>query len=117
MLTRGLKYPLTTKDGNLATSFGVEAKAEEIKSVLETRFFERVMRANYGTSDYALTVLDPYIITSQIQNSITENVSGLASLSVRGDWKTRGEEGIFNVVVTFSVPNQNEMSLSFSLSG
>ena len=114
MKTRGLKYPLTISNGNLATSEGVVAKGEEIRSVVETRFFERVMRADYGVSDHTLEILDPNLVNSEFTNSISTNVSGLGSLSVQGDWRTRGEEGIYDVYILYSVGDKPE-ELRFSL--
>jgi hypothetical protein len=115
MASRGLAYPLRIENGNLATSSGVQAKAEEIRSVLETRFYERVLRADYGTSDHTLEILDPYLICSEFQNAISSNVRGLGTLSVRGDWRTRGEQGIFDVFVEYSYGNSDPIRAKFSL--
>lgn len=113
----GLAYPLQIKDGNLLTSKGVQAKAEEIRSVVETRFFERVMRADYGVSDHSLTIIDPYLISSEFQNSISSSVKELSTLSVTGDWRTRGEEGIFDVYVRYGYGNNEPVQVKFALAG
>jgi hypothetical protein len=110
MQRTGLRYPLTVENGNLATSSGVTAKGEEVRSVVETRFYERVMRADYGVSDHTLEILDPHLITSEFQTSISTNVRDISPLSVKGDWR-KGDDGIFDVYVFYSGNN----SLKFSL--
>jgi hypothetical protein len=113
---RGLAYPLRIENGNLAIKTDNDLKAQEIRSVIETRFFERVMRADYGTNDYTLEVLDPSLINSELQTSIEENVAGLSSLSIEGDWLSSGDDGLYKVFITFSVNGQPQPPLEFSLS-
>lgn len=114
---RGLTYPLTIVNGNLGTSTDMALKTQEIRSVVETRFFERVMRADYGVSDHTLDVMDPGLINSEMQTSISENVSGLTSLTVSGDWQTSGEDGIYRVFIIYAVNGVPQPPLRFSLSG
>ncbi|ATW62852.1 hypothetical protein SCBWM1_gp168 [Synechococcus phage S-CBWM1] len=111
---RGLKYPLTIADGGLQTSEGSEAKGEEIRSVIETRFFERVMRADYGVSDHTLEILNPHLVNSEFTTSISRNVRGLSSLSVQGDWRSQGEDGVYSMYVIYGTGNQSQ-SLQFNL--
>lgn len=113
---RGLAYPLRVENGNLATKKDSDLKAQEVRSVVETRFFERVMRADYGTNDYTLEVLDPGLINSELQNSIEENVLGLTSLEVEGDWLSQGDDGLYKVFITFTLNGQPQPPLEFSLS-
>jgi len=113
---RGIAYPLRIVGGNLATKTDYDLKSQEIRSVLETRFFERVMRADYGTNDYTLEVLDPSLINSDLQNSILDNVAGLTSLVVEGDWLSRGDDGVYKVQITHAINGQPQPPLEFSLS-
>jgi hypothetical protein len=112
---RGLTYPLTVLNGNLATSTDYELVTQQIRSVIETRYYERVMRAEYGIGDYVLEILDPSVICSAIQYSILQNVEGLTDLSVLGDWKTGGEDGLFILNITYEVNGVPQPPLSFTL--
>jgi hypothetical protein len=112
---RGLTYPLTVVNGNLATSVDYATVTQQIRSVLETRYFERVMRAEYGIGDYVLEVLDPGQINSAIQYSILQNVSGLSDLSVIGDWQTGGDDGLYRVFIQYSINGQPQPPLNFTL--
>jgi hypothetical protein len=112
---RGITYPLTVLNGNLATSTDYELVSQQIRSVIETRYYERVMRAEYGIGDYILEILDPSVICSSIQYSIIQNVEGLTDLSVLGDWKTGGEDGLFILAITYAVNGVPQPPLSFTL--
>jgi hypothetical protein len=112
---RGLTYPLTVLNGNLATSTDYELVTQHIRSVIETRYYERVMRAEYGIGDYVLEILDPSVICSAIQYSILQNVEGLTDLSVLGDWRTGGEDGLFILNITYEVNGVPQPPLAFTL--
>ena len=112
---RGLTYPLTVSNGNLSTSTDYALVTQQIRSVLETRYYERVMRADYGIGDYVLEILDPALINSAIQYSILQNVQGLTDLSVRGDWITQGDDGIYRVVIVYDVNGVPQPPLSYTL--
>ena len=112
---RGLTYPLTVVNGNLATSTDYATVTQQIRSVLETRYYERVMRAEYGIGDYVLEVLDPGQINSAIQYSILQNVAGLSDLSVTGDWRTGGDDGLYRVFIQYSINGQPQPPLNFTL--
>ena len=112
---RGLTYPLTVSNGNLSTSTDFSLVTQQIRSVLETRYYERVMRADYGIGDYVLEVLDPGQINSAIQYSILQNVEGLNELSVLGEWITEGEDGIYKVFINYTVGGVPQPPLTFSL--
>jgi hypothetical protein len=112
---RGLSYPLKVSGGNLQVASEYEVVTQQIRSVLETRYYERVMRADYGIGDYVLEVLDPAQINSAIQYSIYQNVPGLTDLSVIGDWKTQGDDGIYRVSIQYSVNGRPQPPLNFSL--
>jgi hypothetical protein len=112
---RGLTYPLTVTNGNLATSTDYDLVTQQIRSVLETRYYERVLRASYGIGDYVLEVLDPGQINSAIQYSILQNVEGLSELSVQGDWISEGEDGVYKVVINYAVNGATQAPLNYTL--
>ena len=112
---RGISYPLTVDNGNLATSTDYALITQQIRSVIETRYYERVMRAEYGIGDYVLEILDPGQINSAIQYSILLNVDGLSDLSVTGDWRTEGDNGLYRVFIQYSVNGTPQPPLNFTL--
>jgi len=112
---RGLTYPLTVSGGNLATSTDYTLVSQHIRSVLETRYFERVMRADYGIGDYVLEIIDPGQINSAIQYSILQNVDGLSDLSVLGDWITNGEDGLYRVFIQYAVNGVPQPPINYTL--
>jgi hypothetical protein len=112
---RGIRYPLTVENGNLATSTDYALVSQQIRSVLECRYYERVMRATYGIDDFILEVIDPSQVNSSIQYSIKQNVSGLTSLNVTGDWETSGEDGLYRVFIEYGVNGVPQPPLQFAL--
>ena len=112
---RGISYPLAVENGNLRISTDYALITQQIRSIVETRYFERVMRADYGIGDYVLEVLDPGQINSAIQYSIMDNVEGLSSLNVTGDWQTNGEDGLYRVFIEYSVNEIPQAPLNFAL--
>jgi hypothetical protein len=112
---RGLRYPLTVKNGNLATNTDYGLIAQQIRSVIETRYFERVMRASYGIGDYVLEIIDPGLINSAIQTSILQNVDGLTSLSIIGNWQTSGDDGLYSIDIVYEVNGVPQPPLNFNL--
>lgn len=113
---RGITYPLTVVNGNLSVSTDYNLKAQQIKSVIETRFFERVMAADYGVSDFTLEILDTSLINAEFSKAIEKYVSGLTSVSVLGDWITAGDNGLYKVYIEYSVDGVPQPPLDFSLS-
>ena len=112
---RGLAYPLRIENGNLATSTDYALITQQIRSVVETRYYERVMRANYGVADNILNVMDPGQINSEFQASISANVSGLTALNVNGDWITQGDDGVYRVYIVYAVNGVPQPPLNFTL--
>jgi hypothetical protein len=112
---RGISYPLQVLNGNLQTSVDFALVNQQIRSIVETRYFERVMRAEYGIGDYVLEIIDPGQINSAIQYSIQQNVAGLSDLSVLGDWVTGGDNGIYRLFIQYAVGGVPQPPLSFSL--
>lgn len=99
---RGLSYPLQVKNGSLKTSEDALSIRDQIMSVLETRPFERVMAADYGTPDQIFDTLNPQLVNSRVKYSIEKEVPGLTSLTVLGDWSL-SEEGMYILKVIYGV--------------
>jgi hypothetical protein len=114
--TRGITYPLTVVNGNLAVSENYNLVTQQIRSVVETRFYERVIRADYGVGDHTLDIMNPGLINSEFQTSIMAYVTGLTALTVTGDWLSQGEDGIYKVAITYAVDGVPQPPLNFSLS-
>ena len=113
--TRGITYPLTVFNGNLATSTDYDLVTQQIRSVIETRYYERVMHAEYGIGEYVLEILDPGQINSAIQYSILQNVEGLTNLSVTGNWSVDGDNGLYYVFILYEVNGIPQPPLNFTL--
>ena len=112
---RGISYPLTVNNGNLATSTDYALITQQIRSIVETRYYERVMRAEYGIGDYVLEILDPGLINSAIQYSILQNVQGLSDLSVTGNWQSDGDNGLYRIFIQYEVNGILQPPLNFTL--
>lgn len=111
---RGLTYPLQILNGNLSLSTDAQLVEERIVSVLETRPFERIMRADYGLPDETFETLQPAAIDAKISNAIAEQVGSIQDLSVRGSW-TQGEQGIYSVIISYSISGNPQPPLTLSL--
>jgi hypothetical protein len=112
---RGIKYPLTIENGNLALSENFDLITQQIRSVIETRFYERVMRADYGVGDHTLDIINPGLINSEFETSILSQVSGITTLSVIGDWITQGDDGVYKVAINYAINGVPQPPLNFSL--
>lgn len=111
---RGLKYPLQVKNGNLEVSEDVASVRDQIVSVLETRPFERVMAADYGTPDQVFDTLNPQLVNSRIRYSIEKEVENLTSLTVLGDW-SKSEEGLYILKIIYEVDGVLQAPLRLAL--
>jgi hypothetical protein len=114
---RGIAYPLNVVNGNLAIKTDFDLKTQEIRSVIETRFFERVMRADYGVADHTLDIINPGQINSEFQTSIMQEVQGLSSLNVSGDWLSQGDDGVYKVFIAYAIEGVPQPPLEFALAG
>jgi hypothetical protein len=111
---RGLAYPLQIENGRLKLAEDADLIEQSIVSALETRPFERVMRADYGLADNIFEILKPDAIDAKLSEAITEQVSGVDDLSVRGNW-VNGENGEYAVEITYSVSGKPQAPLRLSL--
>lgn len=111
---RGLSYPLEVVNGRLRLSEDSDLVAERIYSVLETRPYERVMRADYGLQDRTFETMDPLAINAKITAAITEQVGGINDLRVEGSWQ-KGDSGQYGVRITYKIGGVPQPPLSLSL--
>ena len=113
--TRGLKYPLqVSANGNLELSEDLASVEDQIISVLETRRFERVMRANYGFEPDIFGTLEPNAINARLHNAILNQVPAAKNVQVSGDI-ARGDSGLYHVKITYSVQGIPQPPLQISL--
>lgn len=112
---QGISYPLKISNGSLALSQDLTLVGEHVISVLETRWFERVMRASYGTDDMIFEVLKPAVINSMLQNAILENVEEVSACTVTGSWIS-SDSGKYDVTITYYVNGVPQPPLNFVLS-
>lgn len=111
---RGLAYPLQIQNGGLQLAEDADIVEQQIISVLETRPFERIMRADYGLPDDVFETMNPAAIDSKISEAILEQVGGISDLAVTGSW-TGGENGLYAVNVLYTVNGVPQPPLSLSL--
>ena len=111
---RGLSYPLQVKNGSLQLTVDDSIVEQQIISVLETRPFERVMRADYGLPDYVFETMRPAEINARISEAIVTQVAGVDDLSVTGNWDN-GDSGLYSVRIAYSVRGVLQPPLNLSL--
>lgn len=112
---RGLTYPLALSNGGLSLSSDFDLVSQHVLSVVETRWYERVMRANYGTDDYIFQVLKPAVINSQFQLAIEQNVPEVEAVNVVGEWAS-SDSGLYRIIITYYIDGVPQPPLSFTLS-
>lgn len=111
---RGLAYPLEIKNGGLKLVEDADVIEQDIVSALETRPFERMMRADYGLTDNIFEVLKPDAIDARLSEAVIEQVRGVDDLSIRGNW-VNGENGVYSVEITYSVSGKPQAPIRLSL--
>lgn len=111
---RGLKYPLQVKNGRLLISEDKDCVRDQILSVLDTRPFERVMAADYGTPDEVFNTLNPSLVNSRIKLAIEKEVKDLNYLEVTGDWSNL-EDGMYSIKIIYSVDGVLQPPLKLAL--
>lgn len=112
---RGITYPLALNgNGNLAISTDYDLVREHIVSVIETRPFERVMRADYGLPDQVFKVIQPEVIDAKMAKAIEKEVTEIEDLRVVGEWYA-GEDGIYNVSITYTLNGVPQPPIELSL--
>lgn len=112
-IKRGYSYPLRVEGGNLALSEDYDLIREFIFSVLETRWFERVMRPSYGTPDYVFEAIrDPSAISEQVLQALETQVIGVSSWRVFGE---ADESGVFRLTVEYGIGALPQPPIKYSL--
>jgi hypothetical protein len=112
---QGITYPLKISNGGLAVSVDLDLVSQHVLSVVETRWYERVMRASYGTDDYIFQVINPQLINTQLQIAVQQNVPEVDTVEVRGNWRS-GDDGLYDVAITYYINGTPQPPLSFTLS-
>ena len=111
---RGLTYPLQIVNGKLGISEDLALVEDQIISVLETRKGERVMRADYGFDPKIFDTLEPNAINARIAFAVEQQVPDVTNLEVDGGVST-AEDGVYNVVIKYSVNGIPVPPLSLAL--
>lgn len=111
---RGLSYPLVVENGQLKLSEDDKLVSEHIYSVLETRPYERVMRADYGLQDRTFETMDPLAINAKITAAIVEQVKTVQDLRVDGSWQ-KGDSGQYGVRITYRINGVPQPPIVLSL--
>jgi hypothetical protein len=73
------------------------------------------MRASYGTDDYIFQVINPQLINTQLQIAVQQNVPEVDTVEVRGNWRS-GDDGLYDVAITYYINGIPQPPLSFTLS-
>lgn len=64
----GLTYPLALDgNGGLSLSYNSDRIEQQILEILDTNFNERVLRVEFGTSDYLFDTISESVLESQLQ--------------------------------------------------
>ena len=101
---RGLTYPLKITNGRLSLSEDLDLVSQSIMSVLETRPFERVLRANYGFDPGIFDTLEPNAINARIWQAVTDAVPEITDLQVEGSL-AGADDGAYFVTLRYSINN------------
>ena len=111
---RGLTYPLQTVNGNLALSTDLALIEQQIISVIETRPFERVMRASYGWDPKIFDTMEPNAINARLYRAIIDEVEHVDSLEINGHI-AGDSDGLYRVKVKYSVDGIPQPLLNLTL--
>jgi phage baseplate assembly protein W len=99
---RGLQYPLQIDSrGQLILTQDLAIVEQNIISVLETRPFERVMRATYGFDPGIFDTMEPTAISAHIAAAVEQEVPAVTNLEVDG--QVNAAESTFQVTLRYGV--------------
>ncbi len=114
-VVRGFAYPLQLdSNGRLELAEDVSVVEQNIISVLETRPFERVMRADYGFNPGIFDTMEPTAINARIWLAVTTFVPAVTDLTVDGGI-SRADNGVYNVLLKYQVNGTAAPPLNLSL--
>ena len=114
-VVRGFRYPLKlSPNGKLELAEDVSVVEQNIISVLDTRPFERVMRADYGFDPRIFDTMEPTAINARIWRAVTTYCPAVNDLTVEGGVDL-ADNGTYQVRLTYSVNGKAAPPLNLSL--
>ena len=114
-VVRGFAYPLQLDStGHVILAEDVSVVEQNIISVLETRPFERVMRADYGFDPGIFDTMEPTAINARIWRTVTKYCPAVTDLTVDGGL-ANGDNGTYNVLIKYQVNGTAAPPLNLSL--
>lgn len=114
-VVRGFAYPLQLgADGQLQLAEDISVVEQNIISVLETRPFERVMRADYGFDPGIFDTMEPTAINARIWLAVTTYCPAVSDLTVEGGIAS-GDNGVYNARLKYQVNGTQAPPLNLSL--
>ncbi len=114
-VVRGFAYPLQLdSNGQLLLAQDISVVEQNIISVLDTRRFERVMRADYGFNPGIFDTLEPTAINARLWLAVTTYVDAVTDLTVDGGLAS-GDNGVYNVLLKYTVNGTTAPPLNLSL--
>lgn len=114
-VVRSFAYPLQLgANGQLLLAEDLSVAEQNIISVLETRPFERVMRADYGFEPGIFDTMEPTAINARIWLAVTTYCPAVTDVTVDGGIST-ADSGIYNVLLKYQVNGTQAPPLNLSL--
>ena len=114
-VVRSFAYPLQLNDkGQPMLAEDVSVVEQNIISVLETRPFERVMRADYGFDPGIFDTMEPTAINARIWLAVTTYCPAVTDLTVDGGI-SNGDNGVYNAQLKYTVNGTQAPPLNLSL--
>ena len=114
-VVRGFAYPLQLDaNGHVILTEDVSVVEQNIISVLETRPFERVMRADYGFDPGIFDTMEPTAINARIWLAVTTYCPAVTDLTVEGGI-SKADNGTYEVLLKYKVNGQTAPPLNLSL--
>ncbi|HEY9835444.1 MAG TPA: GPW/gp25 family protein [Vampirovibrionales bacterium] len=110
---RGFAYPLKAEDGGLKLSEDLDLIRESIFEVLETRWFERVMRPSYGIPEYVFTAVQNVdVVAEQIRQALETQVRDVDSFRVTGEIT---DDGVMRLDIDYTISKVSQPSIRYLL--
>ena len=114
-VVRGFAYPIQLDaNGQIELAEDVSVVEQNIISVLETRPFERVMRADYGFDPGIFDTMEPTAINARIWRAVTTYCPAVTDLTVDGGISS-ADNGVYNVLIKYQVNGTQAPPLNLSL--
>ena len=114
-VVRSFAYPLQLDlKGRLVLAEDVSVVEQNIISALETRPFERVMRADYGFDPSIFDTMEPTAINARIWLTVTTYCPTVTDLTVDGGI-SNADNGVYNALLKYKVNGTPAPPLNLSL--